>query len=150
SLSATLNPGASTSLNLTVGNTGAGPLAWSAAATANRPATPEPPVAGRYGATPPATDAAALREHVRQQGWVPVIVGLATAFRPEGELGRAEAVAAQRQEIAAQREALLGRLAAHDVRAVKRFETVPYVALTVDEAGLEALLADPGVYEVRE
>lgn len=150
SLAATLAPGASTSLNLTVSNTGEGALTWSAAATANRRATPEPPVAEPYGSRPPVTDAAALRAVVQQRGSVAVIVGLAVPFRPEGALGRADAVAAQRQEIAAEREALLGRLAGYDVRAVKRFETVPYVALTVDAAGLEALLADAAVFEVHE
>src|SRR5690606_27225839 len=65
SLAATLAAGASTSLNVSIGNTGAGPLTWSAAATANRPAEPEPPVAERYGSWPAAMDVAALRDLVR-------------------------------------------------------------------------------------
>ena len=150
SLAATLAAGASTSLNVSIGNTGAGPLTWSAAATANRPAEPEPPVAERYGSWPAAMDVAALRDLVRRRGSAAVIAGLAVPFRPEGELGRSDGIAAQRQAIAATREAVLDRLAGHDVRTVKRFETVPYVALTVDAAGLEALLADPDVFEVHE
>ncbi len=152
SLAATLPAGASTTLSLTIGNTGAGSLWWNAAATANRPAEAEPslPVAERYGASPSASDFAVLRAIAQRKGSVSVIVGLNTAFRPEGELGRFDAVAQQREQIASAREALLGRLAAYDVQAVKTYETVPYVAMTVDAAGLDALAADPGVYDVHE
>lgn len=150
SLSATLAPGASTTLNLTVGNTGAGPLTWSAATSTARQAAPESTVGELYGQRAAATDAAALRQTVQSRGWIPVIVGLEMPFRPEAELGRADAVTAQRRTIVTKREALLDRLAAYDVQRVKRFETVPYVAMTVDAAGLDALLADPEVYEVHE
>jgi hypothetical protein len=111
---------------------------------------PALPAAARYGASPAASDFAALRETARRTGSVAVIVGLNTAFRPEGELGRFDAVDRQRTGIASAREALLDRLAAYDVRSVKTFETVPYVAMTVDAAGLDALAADPGVYDVHE
>jgi subtilisin len=150
SLSATLAAGASTSLNLTIGNTGAGPLTWSAATATTRQAAPEPTTGALYGQRPAATNAAVLRDLVRQNGSAAVIVGLEVPFRPEAELGRADAVAVQRRTIAETREALLDRLAGTDVRGVKRFETVPYVAMTVDADGLNALLADPAVYEVHE
>ena len=150
SLSATLTAGASTSLNLTINNTGAGPLTWSAAAATARQAAPEPTVGVLYGQRPAATNAAALRDLVQQRGSAAVIVGLEVPFQPEAELGRADAVDAQRQTIVETREALLDRLAGYDVRSVKRFETVPYVAMTVDADGLDALLADPAVFEVHE
>ena len=152
SLAATLGAGASTALNLSIGNTGAGVLTWSAAAAANRvaPASPEPPVAVPYASLPAASDFAALRAAVQQRGTVPVIVGLNTAFRPEGELGRTDAVDRQRQRIADEREAVLARLAAYDVQHVKHYETVPYVAMTVGAAALDALAADPSVYDVHE
>jgi subtilisin family serine protease len=150
SLSATLAGGASTSLSLPISNTGAGPLTWSAATATARQAAPEPVVGARYGQRPAATDAAALRALVQQNGSAAVIVGLGVPFQPEAVLGRAGAVTAQRQTIVEAREALLDRLAGHGVRGVKRFETVPYVAMTVDATGLDALLADPAVYEVHE
>src|SRR6056297_1828385 len=150
SLSATLAAGASTSLNLTINNSGAGPLTWSAATATARQAAPEPTVGALYGQRPAATNTAALRNLVRQSGSAAVIVGLEVPFRPEAELGRADAVAVQRQTIVETREALLDRLAGYDISGVKRFETVPYVAMTVDADGLDALLADPAVYEVHE
>ncbi|MEM1041281.1 MAG: S8 family serine peptidase [Bacteroidota bacterium] len=152
SLSASLSPGASTTLDLTIGNTGAGSLTWSAAATASRPggAQREPAVAVLYASRPATSDFAALREVVQDRGEVAVIVGLSTAFRPEGEFDRADGAERQRQRIAGEGEALLGRLAAFGVQNVKRFETVPYVAMTVDAAALAALEADPGVYAVYE
>lgn len=151
SLAATLSPGVSTTLSLGIANTGTGALTWSAAASANggRAAEPEEAFGAPYASVPARDVLPQLREQARQRGHVSVIAALAVAFRPE-EMLSADAVIQQRQDIAARQEALLGRLAAYAVTSVKRFETVPFIALTVDAAALEALAADPEVIAVHE
>ncbi len=100
---------------------------------------------GRGGTAPAAADALFARAAAR--GRLPVIVELAAGFVPEGSLA-AEGVSAQRAGIAAAQAALLARLAAPE--AVKRFSTVPYLALHATAAELQAILAAPEAVSVTE
>jgi subtilisin len=93
----------------------------------------------------------ALREKALNAGAVRLIVGLRADFEPEGALASAAAVLAQRRGIATAQEAVLSRVPVlARGAAVKRFETVPYVALEVDAGGVEALRASPEVSSVEE
>ncbi|HSL24530.1 MAG TPA: S8 family serine peptidase [Vicinamibacterales bacterium] len=66
---------------------------------------------------------------------------LSVPHAPEGTLGSAEAVGAQRARIARARGALLAKLAPGTRRVVRTFRTVPFVALEVDAAAVAALRA---------
>ncbi|HKG11792.1 MAG TPA: S8 family serine peptidase [Pyrinomonadaceae bacterium] len=91
-----------------------------------------------------------LHEKALAAGAVRVIVRLRAEFEPEGTLPGATAVFAQRRGISSSQDAVLALVPAASRRFVKRFETVPYVALEVDAAGVEALRASPEVAGVEE
>jgi subtilisin len=93
--------------------------------------------------------AAALLARAARGERVRVIAELELAFQPEPRLDAATA-ATQRSEIALAASALLQRLAPLAPGAVRTYRTLPFVALTIDEAGLLALLADPAVRRVVE
>ena len=88
-----------------------------------------------------------LRE-AQQRGSVKIIVKLGTAFRGEGELSSAQHMLSQRYAIAQGQDQLLAALAAHRISNVKRFKYVPYVAMTVDDAGLSELINNSGVVHI--
>lgn len=94
---------------------------------------------------------AELRERVRAEGRVRAIVELRTgrAQRAEGRLSRAGA-AEQRRRIRDVGERVANRLQARDNRVLRRFETVPFVAVEVDAATLDALGLDGDVAAVVE
>ncbi|MCL4253062.1 MAG: S8 family serine peptidase, partial [Anaerolineae bacterium] len=81
-----------------------------------------------------------------------VIVGVNAAFRPEGELASANAVTWQRFNIANRQQMLLDTLRQMNISPndIKRFQTIPYMALEIDAAGLLALQLNPNVTEIRE
>ena len=83
------------------------------------------------------------REHVLRAGHARVIVELKlpSPHVPEGTLGSAGAVLAQRQRIQARRAGLLAKLPAATYRLVHQYQTLPYVALDVDASALAALEA---------
>jgi subtilisin len=88
-----------------------------------------------------------LRE-AQQQGSVKIIVKLGTAFRAEGELSSAQDVSSQRAAIAQGQDQLLAALVGHRISNVKRFKYVPYMAMTVDDAGLAELINNPAVVQI--
>ena len=59
--------------------------------------------------------------------------------RPEGELASAERVTAQRQAIARAQDDVLARLRGTDATLVRRFETVPLLALRIGPSALATL-----------
>ncbi|MGH3665010.1 MAG: S8 family serine peptidase [Egibacteraceae bacterium] len=73
-----------------------------------------------------------------------LIVGLRTAFTPEGRLG-ATAAAAQRGRIAGAQAALREELAGTGARVVAEFDTIPYVTVAAPPAALAALERSGGV-----
>ena len=120
-------------------------LIWAGAAGANPP--------GSSGDRAPTAEQRALAERVREVGAVRVIVTLDVPFVPEGELKSAWQVFRQRERIAQAQERVEGRLRTSGcapLGPVKRFDSVPQMALRVGGPGLEALWEDPDVKEVRE
>ena len=87
------------------------------------------------GARAPSADFAKLAP---RDGTVRVIVGLQTTFTPEGALDAA-AVKTQRAQIDGAREKLVGALAGTKHRVVNTFESVPSVALELDQQALDTL-----------
>src|SRR5262245_60939699 len=74
----------------------------------------------------------ALRARAQRNGRVRVIVELklpSGRHVPEGQLGTAQAIAAQRRDILEAAMRLDGRLGSIDRRMLRRYESVPYVAL---------------------
>jgi subtilisin family serine protease len=82
-------------------------------------------------------------------GEVRVIVGLQAAV---DRAGAASALSdeANERNVKDRQSKLLARLAHHNVRDVKQLRNNPIIAVTVDAAGLAALLADPDVVSIAE
>src|SRR5690349_3271070 len=102
--------------------------------------------------TPPTPPAVwrSLREKAESRGTLRVLVRVAAAFAPEGQLDNAQAVAGQRREIDTAQDAVLGQLGGANARVNARFETIPFLALTVDAPALDRLAALPGVLAIEE
>jgi subtilisin family serine protease len=84
------------------------------------------------------------RSAASQQGRVRVLVELrldSGTFTPEGRIGGAAGVLAQRDQIARVRERVLARLTPPMGRVLRRFQTTPYVAVEVTPQGLAILEA---------
>jgi hypothetical protein len=92
----------------------------------------------------------ALRQKAYDEGAVRVIVQLRVSALPEGELGSAEAVAAQRRAIVSAQSAVLSALAGTGYRVIRTFETIPFLALDVSPGALEALEGSALVVGVEE
>ena len=94
----------------------------------------------------------ALLNKARQNGSVMVIVGLAlpNSFQAEGDLSSSAVVTEQRAAIAQRQQALLQSLAQYNLNAYATYQTVPAIALKVDAAGLQALLASAQVATIQE
>jgi subtilisin family serine protease len=92
----------------------------------------------------------ALFSKAAEHGSVRVIVGFDVGFQPEGDLLSAAQIENQRLSIDVAQDVVLNSLAAHDVRSIKRFDYIPYMALEVDEAGLDALWRNPDIVSIHE
>ena len=94
---------------------------------------------------------AALRAKTRSEERVRVIVGLRT---PGGfaaaAVGGFEQARARSPLIAWAQQALSVRMSGHGVSSIRRFKFIPYVAMEVNRAGLEALASDPEVVTIEE
>jgi subtilisin family serine protease len=98
-----------------------------------------PPVAGGGAVVAPQA-----RDAVARQGRVRVLVELrleSGPFTPEGRIGSATGVLAQRDAIARVRDRVIARLTPQTGRVLRSFQTTPYVAVEVTPAGLAALEA---------
>ncbi len=91
---------------------------------------------GRAGAPIP-SDASA---QARVRGTTRIIVGLDVAFTPESFLP-ATAVQSQRTLIARAQNAVAGRVPRAKRSSIRRFSSIPFLALEVDEADLRVLAA---------
>jgi subtilisin family serine protease len=85
-----------------------------------------------------------------EYGSVKIIVGFDIGFQPEGSLLSDAHIENQRLSIDFAQDDVLNMLAPYDVRNVKRFDYIPYMALEVDEAGLEALWRNPKIFSIHE
>ncbi|MEJ8574472.1 S8 family peptidase [Microbaculum marinum] len=93
------------------------------------------------------SDADRLLAAAETRGAIPIIVTLRTDFAPEAELSMF-AAANQRTAIASLQDRVLARVPSEE--NVKTFKTVPMVAMTVNERGLQALLSDSNVAAIHE
>ena len=89
---------------------------------------------------PSASVVAAAKSLARSDGSVRVIVGLRLRFTPEGQLS-APAAAAQVASIGTARQQLLASLPTSGVKVNRTYDHVPYVALSLSQGALNALLA---------
>ncbi|MGH2370069.1 MAG: hypothetical protein ACRDI2_17965, partial [Chloroflexota bacterium] len=82
---------------------------------------------------------------LRQRGTALVVVRLVlpTPFRPEGSIP--SLAHQQRQDIAKAQDRVLNLLTGQRVQKVKRFKTIPHLALEVDLRALTSLIAMPEV-----
>jgi subtilisin family serine protease len=92
-----------------------------------------------------------LRQQADESDTARMIVGIRTAFAPEGALSAAT-VARQRNEIAAMQGKILDRIPslADKSNKVKRFSTVPFLAIAADAFELEQLVNMPEVISIEE
>src|SRR5262245_56858282 len=91
-----------------------------------------------------------LETKVQRSGTLPVIVKLRIAYRPESELVRAAELQAQRVAMYQTQDLLMKQLRGHDPRSLKRFDSMPYIAVKVNPAGLESLRLSAEVLEIQE
>lgn len=84
-----------------------------------------------------------------EAGSVRVIVGLNTAFTPEGSFSASEAQS-QHLRISQAQDALLSRLTAFRVRSTKKFPFIPYLAMEIDADGLKYMETSPEVSSLQE
>lgn len=98
---------------------------------------------------PAASDPTTLRAQVSQRSRLRVIATLNVNYRPESQLAATEATA-QRATIQAATGRVLSRLVGTNYTLNASFEVYPFLGVTVDSAGLEALLASPDVLTVVE
>jgi len=94
-----------------------------------------------------------LRQRLRMQGRLPVIValkvtGLVSGSQPNNEAGR-EALLADTQERVVSR-LIRATGSSREELAIKTFSVTPALAMQIDERELDALLADPAVSHVTE
>ncbi len=88
-----------------------------------------------------------LRAQAATSGRVRLIVGVPAAFAPEGSM-MAPTAALQRSDIATAQDAILGRVPSLVATSVKRFATVPFMALEADTVQLEQLARLPDVTSI--
>jgi subtilisin len=95
------------------------------------------------------TQVDALITKAQTNGEVPLIVRLNVDFRVEGTRP-APAVAFQRKAISDAQDSVVHALAGMHAANIKRYRYVPYLAVTVNAAALQALAQNPGVAGISE
>jgi hypothetical protein len=90
-----------------------------------------------------------LNAKTQSGGMAPVIVKLRVVFRAEGELLNAASIQAQRAVIAQVQDSLMKEPTGYDPASLKRYESVPYLAVKVNAAGLEALRLSSNVIDIQ-
>ncbi|MBI3536342.1 MAG: S8 family serine peptidase, partial [Chloroflexi bacterium] len=91
-----------------------------------------------------------LLDQAQKKGSVRVIVGLRMNYQPEAQLGLTRAVDLQRQVVDLGQTALINRMAAHNIKGVKRIKNLPFVAMKVDANALAILNALQEVNSINE
>ena len=94
---------------------------------------------------------ATLRAKAQSEDRVRVIVGLRTEGRSVASaVGSTRETTDRSPLIARAQQSLLIRMSAHNASPIRRFKLIPYVAMEVDGAALEALASDPEVVSIEE
>src|SRR5262252_3859260 len=90
-----------------------------------------------------------LSERAQKKGTVSVIVRVRAAFRPEGQITSVAEVLAQRKVIEEAQDQMLSWLR-YAPSSLKRYDDVPYVAVSTDSYGLAQLQSSADVLDVFE
>jgi subtilisin family serine protease len=91
-----------------------------------------------------------LIDKANSTGSVRVIARLDVDYKTEGKLSSTASVEKQRTNIAEKQKGLLERIAVHKIKGVKKFKTIPHIAMEVDADGLRELLANSDVVSIEE
>ncbi len=105
-----------------------------------------------YGTTNVTDHFKELMNKANKEGKVSVIVQLNIPFLAEGKIRNPLSILNQRQTINQTQNLLLGKLSSYNIDNVKRFASIPYMAMRVDAATLQSLnssLLVSGIYEDR-
>ena len=105
------------------------------------------PRAQAVGNTPSTSIPARVLSVARARGTVRVIVGLNVPVAPEAALS-ATATLAQRASIASAQASVISRVTGTLPSSIRTFRYIPYLALEVDEADLQAIAALPDVRSI--
>lgn len=102
--------------------------------------------------TPIDTTLQALLDKADRNGSVKVIIGLREAgpFKPESSLPSASAVSGQKASISRAQDAVLNALARDRKHVLARYKHIPYLALSLDRAGLEHLFSSGLAASIKE
>lgn len=92
---------------------------------------------------------AILLEKALSEGPQRVVIGLNTAFKPEGSLSRA-GFSKQRQDISSAQSAVLAGLAGFNIEIKRQFKYVPFMVLEADTRAIERLADLPMVASLQE
>ncbi len=87
---------------------------------------------------------------VQSMGSLPVIIKFKLPFVPEFWLSAPQGVARQQARIVRAQNALESRLTQLSISNIKKYTTIPYMALRVDEQSLKALLKDQDILQIEE
>jgi subtilisin len=74
-----------------------------------------------------------------KEGKISVIIRLNLPFTPEGNMRNPLSISSQRQSINQTQNLLLGKLLSYNIDNVKRFASIPFIAMRVDAATLQSL-----------
>ena len=92
-----------------------------------------------------------LKTTATSKGSVPVIIRLQTNFTPEGQLSSPNATT-QRNSIQSAQNSVINALRQKSTltdNQIKRFETIPFLALRLTPQALEALTNTPGIIDIQ-
>ncbi|MBZ0285120.1 MAG: S8 family serine peptidase [Anaerolineae bacterium] len=93
---------------------------------------------------------AELVAKAQTEGTIRVVVRLNVPFQPAGNLISGQAVLAQEQAIQQAQTSLLTTVPGYEPASVVNLRYIPYMSLTIDASGLQALLQSPQVAAIAE
>lgn len=93
---------------------------------------------------------ATIADRIDREGAVPVIIRLRAPYIGQVEVEGGQRAKSQRAAIDAVRQRLLARLPRPDDDSIKTFRVLPFVALSLDQAGLAALQSSPELLDITE
>jgi subtilisin family serine protease len=91
-----------------------------------------------------------LQNIASTQGRVRVIIQLNTSYTAEGKLASPTAVQTQRSAIQAAQSQVLANLPVLNASQIKRFDTIPFMALSLDASTLAGLLNTSGIVDIQQ
>lgn len=95
-------------------------------------------------------DYSELLSKAQAAGSVRIIARLDMPFVPEGQLSTSQEAVEQQIRISRLQDQLCEALSKYNVKGIKRFKYMPYMAMEVDPAALKALISNPLVISIEE